>query len=132
MKIKMSAASRLKAAVDTAALDEFTDLIKCLDSVKWQKLEDAGFFDEMDECCVPFDHDSYTALYKRLMAEGYTEVAEVDVSSIPCISTCPSGYVLGYGSGKRCPLVCCLDDENSYLYMPTSTDDVQQFINSLG
>jgi hypothetical protein len=132
MKVKLHAASRLRAAVDSQALDEFTDLIKCLDSVKWQKLEDKGFFDNMEECCVQFDQDSYEALYKRLQAEGYVEVAEVDVSSIECLKTCPSGIVLGYGSGQRCPLVCCVDDDHSYLYMPTSTDDVQQFIQTLG
>jgi|SRR5882672_7559560 len=127
----LNAAARLKAAVDSDILNEFADLIKCLDSVKWQKLEDKGFFDDLDELCVQFDQDSYDALYKRLQAEGYTEVAEVDVSSIPSLATCPSGFVLGYGSGNRCPLVCCVDDEHSYLYMPTSTDDVQQFISSL-
>jgi hypothetical protein len=131
MKIKMSAAHRLKAAVDTDALNEFADLIKCLDSVRWQKFEDKGFFDNMEECCMPFDKDSYDALYKRLIAEGYQDVAEIDVSSIPTLSKCESALVLGYGSGKRCPLVCCEDDEHSYVYMPTSTDDVQEFISSL-
>jgi hypothetical protein len=132
MKIKLSAAHRLKATVDSDALNEFADLIKCLDSVRWQKFEDRGFFDNLEECCMPFDKDSYDALYKRLIAEGYTEVAEVDVSSIACIANCPSAIVLGYGSGARCPLVCCEDDEHSYVYMPTDTDDVQSFISSLG
>ena len=135
MKLKaahrLKATNRLEAAVDADALNEFADLIKCLDSVRWQKFEDRGFFDNLDECCMNFDADSYEALYKRLLAEGYQEVAEVDVSSIECLSTCPTGIVFGYGSGKRCPLVCCADDEHSYLYMPTGTDDVQQFISSL-
>jgi hypothetical protein len=135
---KLGAAHRLKvahtltAAVDSDALNEFADLIKCLDSVRWQKFEDKGYFDSLEELCMTFDADSYDALYKRLLAEGYKEVAEVNVSSIECLATCPTGIVLGYGSGARCPLVCCVDDEHSYLYMPTGTDDVQQFVSSLG
>lgn len=131
-KIKLGAAHRLKAAVDSEALNEFADLIKCLDSVRWQKFEDKGYFDDMEECIFTFDQDSYDALDKRLVAEGYLMVAEVDVSSIPSLASCGTGYVFGYGSGRRCPLICCLDDEHSYLYMPTDTDDVQQFISSLG
>ena len=129
--MKLEAAHRLRAAVDADSINEFADLIKCLDTVRWQKFEDRGFFDTMEECCFTFDQDSYDALYKRLLAEGYNEVEEVDVSSIECLATCKTGIVLGYGSGRRCPLVCCVDDEHSYLYMPTSTDDVQQFVSSL-
>jgi hypothetical protein len=133
MTIKLSAAHRLKASVDTQALDEFTDLVKCLDSVKWQRLEDEGFFDNIDACCVPFDHESYDALIKRLQGEGYKVVGHQNAAeTIHNLEGCDEFSILGYGSGARCPLVVGRDSEKTYLYMPTDTDDVQSFINSLG
>ena len=133
MKIKLAAAHRLKAAVDIDALDEYTDLIKCLDSVKWQKLEDAGFFDNMDACCVPFDLDSYDALIKRLEGDGYKVISHEDASSaLHNLEGCDEFSIMGYGSGNRCPLVVGRDSEKTYLYMPTDTDDVHAFISSLG
>src|SRR5271165_6976640 len=120
--MKLGAAHRLKAAVDIDSINEFADLIKCLDSVRWQKFEDRGFFDSLEVCCMTFDQDSYNAVLKRLLAEGYKVVSHADVSAIPTLSSTTTSSVLGYGSGRRCPLVLAADTKHTYLYMPTDTD----------